>query len=540
MEQGLEMQNEFKPMVVFMRRYFICLFIGTFLLLTFFPGYAMAACASPAGAAGDMIYNQANRVLQWCDGTAWYAAGQINPAGPNDGCLGPVGVGGDIIYNQTEHILQYCDGDHWQGVAGGVDKAPDGFTFVDLINQTQSTQVTSNIVTILGIAATTDVTISGQGTPEFRIAGGPWVTSGIINNGQTLQLRLTTNAALSTTNTATVVVGTVEGSWGVSTVGADTVPNAFSFTDRTGVAKNTLITSNSITITGVNASTPVSVSGGGTPLISINGGAWVTGGNISNGQTLQVRLTSSSSDLTTLTATINVGGVTDSWTVQTVAIDPNWSSVIFMAKFDGTDGSTSISDSSSTPKSITRNGNAQIDTAQSQSNGASLLLDGNGDWLNVPSSDFDMLGANFTAEGWFRFNSVALTPHLMEWGSALYYRAVVYVKANKLYFYTANGNGSQGDRIASSTTLSTNTWYHIALVRSGTVFTLYLNGVSQGTSTSPALPATPTTMHIGWQAFGNTIADDYLNGWVDEFRVTKGVARYTAGFTPPTPPFPNQ
>jgi hypothetical protein len=286
-------------------------------LLSVFSMSAWAACVSPAGQAGDMIYNQSNRVLQWCDGTSWYAAGQIDPAGPNDGCITPVGVGGDIIYNQAEHILQYCDGDHWQGVAGGVDKAPDGFTFVDLTNQTQSTQVTSNIVTILGIAVATDVTISGEGTPQFRIAGGAWVTSGNITNGQTLQLRLTTPAALSTTNTATVIVGTVAGTWSASTVGSDTVPNAFGFTDQTGVALNSLRSSNTITISGINSSTPVSVSGGGGAQISINGGAWGTSGNISNNQTLQVRQTASSSTGTTLTATVTVGGVSDGWSVAT-------------------------------------------------------------------------------------------------------------------------------------------------------------------------------------------------------------------------------
>jgi hypothetical protein len=290
--------------------------VAVFLISIMTSSVAYAACSSPIGQAGDMIYNQAARVLQWCDGTSWYAAGQINPAGPEDGCLGPVGVGGDIIYNQTEHLLQYCDGDHWQGVSGGVDKAPDGFTFTDLTNQTQSTVVTSNVVTINGIDVATDVTITGQGTPQFRINGGAWVTSGNITNGQTLQLRLTTSAALAMTHTATVVVGTVGGTWSASTVGSDTVPNAFSFTDRTNVAKNTLITSNSITISGINSSTPVSVSGAGAQ-ISINGGAWGTGGNISNGQTLQVRLTSSSSNNTTLTATVTVGGVNDSWTVAT-------------------------------------------------------------------------------------------------------------------------------------------------------------------------------------------------------------------------------
>lgn len=291
------------------------LFLAGIMLLIMAPA-AYAACSAPAGQGGDIVYNQDERVLQWCDGDDWYAAGQIGPAGPNDGCLNPAGVGGDMIYNDAEDLLQYCDGDHWRGIGGGVDMTPAGFVFTDLTNQTQSTLVVSNIINISGIDVPADVTISGDGSPQFRINGGAWGTTGTINDGDTLQLRLTTNAAFATTNTATVVVGTIAGTWGASTVGADTTPNAFSFTDKTGVAVSTLTSSNTVTITGINGSTPVSVSGSGSPQISIGGGAWVTSGNINSGQTLQVRLTSSASNGTMLSATVNVGGVTDQWDVM--------------------------------------------------------------------------------------------------------------------------------------------------------------------------------------------------------------------------------
>lgn len=288
-------------------------------MLAVFPSVAWAQCTSPPGAESALIYNTAHRVLQWCDGTAWWAAGYVDPAGPNDGCEGPAGEGGDIVFNIDHKLLQYCDGDHWQGVGGGVDIVPAGFSFTDLTDQALSAQVLSNIVTITGIEAPADVSISGEGSPQFRINGGSWVTSGTIHEGDTLQLRLTTSAALSTTRTASVVIGMVAASWGASTVGADTIPDAFTFTDRTDAATNTQILSNTITIVGISASTNVSVSGGGTPQISINGGPWVTSGSISNGQTLQVRLTSAASDETTLSATVTVGGVSDQWDVMTAA-----------------------------------------------------------------------------------------------------------------------------------------------------------------------------------------------------------------------------
>jgi hypothetical protein len=105
---------------------------------------------------------------------------------------------------------------------------------------------------------------------------------------------------------------------GVTAVICDTTPAAFAFADVTGTTPSTLTTATSITISGINTSTSVSVTGTGAT-ISINGGAWVTSGNITNGQTLAVRLTSSASFSTSLTATVNVGGVTDAWSVTTGA-----------------------------------------------------------------------------------------------------------------------------------------------------------------------------------------------------------------------------
>ncbi|WP_334147933.1 hypothetical protein [Hyphomicrobium sp.] len=99
----------------------------------------------------------------------------------------------------------------------------------------------------------------------------------------------------------------------------DTTPDAFAFTDQTDVTLSTTITSNTVTISGINTGTTVSVSGHTSARISINGGSWVTSGTISNNQTLRVQLTSSASFSTALSATVNVGGVTDSWSVTTRA-----------------------------------------------------------------------------------------------------------------------------------------------------------------------------------------------------------------------------
>ena len=76
---------------------------------------------------------------------------------------------------------------------------------------------------------------------------------------------------------------------------------------------------------------------------------------------------------------------------------------------------------------------------------------------------------------------------------------------------------------------------HLALVRNGSTLTLYVNGVSEATSTqTAAVVGTANRWWIG--TAGDSIAGSYFNGYVDDLRVTNGIARYTANFTPPTGP----
>ncbi|CAG1006024.1 hypothetical protein RHIZO_03226 [Rhizobiaceae bacterium] len=76
-------------------------------------------CADPVGAEGDLVFNTTSRVLQWCDGADWVAAGPLYPGGPSGGCANPSGSMGDIVYNTDHCVIQYCDGGKWRGVARG-------------------------------------------------------------------------------------------------------------------------------------------------------------------------------------------------------------------------------------------------------------------------------------------------------------------------------------------------------------------------------------------------------------------------------------
>jgi alpha-tubulin suppressor-like RCC1 family protein len=221
----------------------------------------------------------------------------------------------------------WCWGDAGYGQLGNGSTSPDesepvlvlpnSFTFNDVGGADHNTLTTSNTITISGIYMPMPVSVSGDGTPEISINGGAWDTSGTISNGQTLAVRLTSANADNTTRSATVTVGSLSDNWSVTTKTLDTTPNAFSFTDVTGANFSTLTTSNTISISGIDSPASVSVSGTGSPEISINGGGWTTSGTITNGQSLAVRLTSAPGGSTARTATVTVGGVSDNWSVTT-------------------------------------------------------------------------------------------------------------------------------------------------------------------------------------------------------------------------------
>jgi hypothetical protein len=82
-------------------------------------------------------------------------------------------------------------------------------------------------------------------------------------------------------------------------------------------------------------------------------------------------------------------------------LDPNFANVSLLLYGNGINGSTSIIDSSPSPKTVTAFGNAQISTAQSKFGGSSIAFDGTGDYLTVPDNDNFALGnGNFTIECW--------------------------------------------------------------------------------------------------------------------------------------------
>jgi hypothetical protein len=205
--------------------------------------------------------------------------------------------------------------------------------------------------------------------------------------------------------------------------------------------------------------------------------------------------------------------------------DPYWANVVLMLPM-----AVDFSDSSETTKTVTPTGDAQITATSPKFGTGSGLFDGTGDLLSVTHTSELTLGtSDFTFEAWIRLSEINRWHGIIGNGTGA--GAIDFVVAttpdNFLRVYANSGTLN----LNAVTALVVDTWYHVALVRSGNVFTIFLNGVIESTATvTVTLSATSA-----WK-----IAGDYtstpLKGQMAYARVTKGVARYPTSFTPPAQP----
>lgn len=202
-----------------------------------------------------------------------------------------------------------------------------------------------------------------------------------------------------------------------------------------------------------------------------------------------------------------------------------------MLHCDGVDASTTFTDSSASAHTVTANGNAQVDTAQQKFGTASALFDGVNDWLSLDgSADFVFGTDDFSIDMWIRLSATGLTQYIYDsrpsgTGSGNY--PALFVSSANVISYAVGST----TRITGFTSLSAGVWYHVALARSGATTYLFLNGVLQGTLADVrnyivgvSRPAIGTN--------GGTTSASEFNGWIDEIRVSKGIARWTSSFTP--------
>lgn len=230
--------------------------------------------------------------------------------------------------------------------------------------------------------------------------------------------------------------------------------------------------------------------------------------------------------------------------LKTKQKDPFYSDVGTLLKFEGADGSTTITDSGPSPKTYSVFGNAQIDTAEPIHDLGSLLLDGSGDYLETgQSADFDFGVSDFTVELSFNPDTNSGNQSLISYGNrsissdADLAFQLEYRKGNAsgdLFFRIVNGTTNYF--VWASTTLSSGNSYDIRAYReSGTLY-LYIDNVLQDSISASVSVNTPASRVLRVGRFNDFVApSNYrdFDGHVDELRITKGVARTDA-----TPSFP--
>ena len=229
--------------------------------------------------------------------------------------------------------------------------------------------------------------------------------------------------------------------------------------------------------------------------------------------------------------------------------DPNFSKVVLLLHGDGTNGSTTFTDSSPVPKTPSFVGSAQISTAQSNFGGASMsFVRSPSSYLTVSNStaDFSFATFDFTIEAWIRLNAL---PSGSGYPNSFWLVGggpqssgtgfdIAFSNTNLTISLT---NFDSALHINTAHGLAINTWYHIAVVRSGSTLYAFRDGTQLATASVSGVTADPMATGLAISAaepVGATQGN--FNGYIDELRITRGVARYTAAFTAPTEPFPNQ
>jgi len=191
-------------------------------------------------------------------------------------------------------------------------------------------------------------------------------------------------------------------------------------------------------------------------------------------------------------------------------------------------------------------GNAQLSTSVKKYGSGSISMTSSGDYLKgtQPSVVYDINGGDFTIEFWVNFTSLAADRALVskygntaENAGGLGY-VVQWVQSSSVLRLVLGVGGGSDALYTWSWSPSTSTWYHVAITRSGTSGRAFVNGTQIGTTStlSTSDVASPNVIQLGKT---HTVAQ-YLLGYMDDVRITKGVARYTANFTAPTAAFPDK
>lgn len=234
----------------------------------------------------------------------------------------------------------------------------------------------------------------------------------------------------------------------------------------------------------------------------------------------------------TVTATNNLGTSVSSGTSNSaspISSDPYFNSVVLLLNGD------SLTDWSNTPRTITNTGPVTIDTNTKKYGTGSMYFNGTSSNLSTPVIANSAINGTeiFTIEAWL-YPTAATTYHCFysgQWAVQVYMTSGRKIEG---YFSSSATSGSYIATFTSTGTLTLNQWTHVAVTRTGNNFTIFLNGVLDSTYASAGGSiGEQTSTSVG--SFNS--ASYFFTGFIDDLRISKGLARYTANFTPPSATF---
>jgi hypothetical protein len=221
--------------------------------------------------------------------------------------------------------------------------------------------------------------------------------------------------------------------------------------------------------------------------------------------------------------------------------DTHWNNVVLAMHMNGADMSTLFTDEKG--KDVTRIGNTVIETSQSKFGGSSAYFNGSSGLSVSDPNDFNIGLANFTIEFWF---------YKISGSSQTYQRLIQFgpnggapagenglwvianrATANECLPFVDTYSGAYRSPTGWGTQPTQDAWHHLAVVRESDVWTIYIDGAVYATGTLAGYSISKADVYIGQNSTGG----ERFNGYIDDIRITKGVARYTAPFTAPTTSF---
>lgn len=218
-------------------------------------------------------------------------------------------------------------------------------------------------------------------------------------------------------------------------------------------------------------------------------------------------------------------------------VDPFWSEVTLLLGFNGLDEATSTNDESSFGRGVSFFGSAELDTAQKKWGLSSLRILAGTNYVNVLSNSNVSVAnsTDITIEGWYRFPAIDRQQILSDkrGSDGKGEHSFALGTDNKLSFIAWESFNITA-RCFGTIEVVVDTWYHCAMTRQSGLWRMFLNGVLNDSDAEGIQPSVNSQiLTIGYRFSGAKTSDL----WCDDYRFTKGTARYTANFTPPTAAF---